>query len=91
MSEPLKLKQQLCSFCKRSKKKKIATTLNNVFKNTNETYPQFLVFTIFGGITCQCQKSRYRDWRSIMVHIPLIKRMEQVDLIKRERYEEIRS
>ena len=73
MSEQHNLKEQLCFSLYNAQRQVNRYYSNKVFKKYNLTYPQFLVLTELALDTGTVS--------------PLLKRMEQVDLIKRERSE----
>ncbi|MGW7975217.1 MarR family transcriptional regulator [Staphylococcus xylosus] len=85
MSEPLNLKEQLCFSLYNAQRQVNRYYSNNVFKKYKLTYPQFLVLTILWGESPVNVKKVVTELALDTGTVsPLLKRMEQVDLIKRE-------
>ena len=88
MSEPLNLKEQLCFSLYNAQRQVNRYYSNNVFKKYKLTYPQFLVLTILWAESPVNVKKVVTELALDTGTVsPLLKRMEQVDLIKRERSE----
>ena len=88
MSEPLNLKEQLCFSLYNAQRQVNRYYSNNVFKKYKLTYPQFLVLTILWADSPVNVKKVVTELALDTGTVsPLLKRMEQVDLIKRERSE----
>lgn len=88
MSEPLNLKDQLCFSLYNAQRQVNRYYSNNVFKKYKLTYPQFLVLTILWADSPVNVKKVVTELALDTGTVsPLLKRMEQVDLIKRERSE----
>src|SRR5699024_9257226 len=88
MSEPLNLKEQLCFSLYNAQRQVNRFYSNNVFKKYKLTYPQFLVLTILWADSPVNVKKVVTELALDTGTVsPLLKRMEQVDLIKRERSE----
>ena len=80
MSEQHNLKEQLCFSLYNAQRQVNRYYSNKVFKKYNLTYPQFLVLTILWDESPV-------NVKKVVTELALLKRMEQVDLIKRERSE----
>ncbi|MCY1601747.1 global transcriptional regulator MgrA [Staphylococcus pettenkoferi] len=88
MSEQLNLKEQLCFSLYNAQRQVNRYYSNNVFKKYKLTYPQFLVLTILWSESPVNVKKVVTELALDTGTVsPLLKRMEQVDLIKRERSE----
>lgn len=88
MSEELNLKEQLCFSLYNAQRQVNRYYSNNVFKKYKLTYPQFLVLTILWSESPVNVKKVVTELALDTGTVsPLLKRMEQVDLIKRERSE----
>ena len=88
MSEQLNLKEQLCFSLYNAQRQVNRYDSNNVFKKYKLTYPQFLVLTILWNESPVNVKKVVTELALDTGTVsPLLKRMEQVDLIKRERSE----
>jgi MarR family multiple gene transcriptional regulator MgrA len=88
MSEQLNLKEQLCFSLYNAQRQVNRYYSNNVFKKYKLTYPQFLVLTILWTESPVNVKKVVTELALDTGTVsPLLKRMEQVDLIKRERSE----
>lgn len=88
ISEPLNLKEQLCFSLYNAQRQVNRYYSNNVFKKYKLTYPQFLVLTILWAESPVNVKKVVTELALDTGTVsPLLKRMEQVDLIKRERSE----
>ena len=88
MSEQHNLKEQLCFSLYNAQRQVNRYYSNKVFKKYNLTYPQFLVLTILWDESPVNVKKVVTELALDTGTVsPLLKRMEQVDLIKRERSE----
>ena len=88
MSEQHNLKEQLCFSLYNDQRQVNRYYSNKVFKKYNLTYPQFLVLTILWDESPVNVKKVVTELALDTGTVsPLLKRMEQVDLIKRERSE----
>ncbi len=85
MSEQHNLKEQLCFSLYNAQRQVNRYYSNKVFKKYNLTYPQFLVLTILWDESPVNVKKVVTELALDTGTVsPLLKRMEQVDLIKRE-------
>ncbi len=92
MSDQHNLKEQLCFSLYNAQRQVNRYYSNKVFKKYNLTYPQFLVLTILWDESPVNVKKVVTELALDTGTVsPLLKRMEQVDLIKRERSEVSRS
>ena len=92
MSEQHNLKEQLCFSLYNAQRQVNRYYSNKVFKKYNLTYPQFLVLTILWDESPVNVKKVVTELALDTGTVsPLLKRMEQVDLIKRERSEADKS
>ena len=83
MSEELNLKEQLCFSLYNAQRQVNRYYSNNVFKKYKLTYPQFLVLTILWSESPVNVKKVVTELALDTGTVsPLLKRMEQVDLIK---------
>ncbi|RNM18774.1 MarR family winged helix-turn-helix transcriptional regulator [Staphylococcus pasteuri] len=88
MSDQHNLKEQLCFSLYNAQRQVNRYYSNKVFKKYNLTYPQFLVLTILWDESPVNVKKVVTELALDTGTVsPLLKRMEQVDLIKRERSE----
>ncbi|MDK8170015.1 MarR family winged helix-turn-helix transcriptional regulator [Staphylococcus warneri] len=88
MSDQYNLKEQLCFSLYNAQRQVNRYYSNKVFKKYNLTYPQFLVLTILWDESPVNVKKVVTELALDTGTVsPLLKRMEQVDLIKRERSE----
>ena len=88
MSEQHNLKEQLCFSLYNAQRQVNRYYSNKVFRKNNLTYPQFLVLTILWDESPVNVKKVVTELALDTGTVsPLLKRMEQVDLIKRERSE----
>ena len=88
MTEHHNLKEQLCFSLYNAQRQVNRYYSNKVFKKYNLTYPQFLVLTILWDESPVNVKKVVTELALDTGTVsPLLKRMEQVDLIKRERSE----
>ncbi len=88
MSDQHNLKEQLCFSLYNAQRQVNRYYSNKVFKKYNLTYPQFLVLTILWDESPAKRKKVVTELALDTGTVsPLLKRMEQVDLIKRERSE----
>ncbi|MBY6180198.1 MarR family transcriptional regulator [Staphylococcus sp. HMSC068D03] len=88
MSEQHNLKEQLCFSLYNAQRQVNRYYSNKVFKKYNLTYPQFLVLSILWDESPVNVKKVVTELALDTGTVsPLLKRMEQVDLIKRERSE----
>lgn len=88
MSNQLNLKEQLCFSLYNAQRQVNRYYSNKVFKQYKLTYPQFLVLSILWEESPVNVKKVVTELALDTGTVsPLLKRMEQVDLIKRERSE----
>ena len=88
MSDQHNLKEQLCFSLYNAQRQVNRYYSNKVFKKYNLTYPQFLVLTILWDESPVNVKKVVTELALDTGTVsPLLKRMEHVDLIKRERSE----
>ncbi|MCG3413115.1 MarR family transcriptional regulator [Staphylococcus massiliensis] len=88
MSEHLNLKEQLCFSLYNAQRQVNRYYSNHIFKKYKLTYPQFLVLSILWEESPVNVKKVVTDLALDTGTVsPLLKRMEQVDLIKRQRSE----
>lgn len=88
MSEHHNLKEQLCFSLYNAQRQVNRYYSNKVFKKYNLTYPQFLVLSILWDESPVNVKKVVTELALDTGTVsPLLKRMEHVDLIKRERSE----
>ena len=88
MSENLKIEKQLCFSLYNAQRQVTRYYSNKIFKQYNLTYPQYLVLTILWEISPVNIKKLVTELALDTGTIsPLLKRMEQNDLIRRERSE----
>ena len=88
MSEQHNLKEQLCFSLYNAQRQVNRYYSNKVFKKYNFTYPQFLVLSILWDESPVNVKKVVTELALDTGTVsPLLKRMEHVDLIKRERSE----
>ncbi|BCU51635.1 MarR family transcriptional regulator, multiple gene regulator MgrA [Staphylococcus auricularis] len=88
MSESLNLKEQFCFSLYNAQRQVNRYYSNHVFKKYKLTYPQFLVLTILWAESPVNVKKVVTELALDTGTVsPLLKRMEQMDLIHRERSE----
>ncbi|GGI29889.1 MULTISPECIES: MarR family winged helix-turn-helix transcriptional regulator [Staphylococcus] len=88
MSDHLNLKEQVCFSLYNAQRQVNRYYSNKIFKKYNLTYPQFLVLEILWNQSPVNVKKVVTDLALDTGTVsPLLKRMEQIDLIKRERSE----